>query len=91
MERINLNNMKAALAGKGLSQSAESAMICFWAKEWANTRFDPISFSRGILKVSVRSASAASELQMREEELLEYLNKRVGKKLIKRLRIMNYQ
>jgi predicted nucleic acid-binding Zn ribbon protein len=82
--------LRPALAKKGLLKIATSAEVCFYATEWKNVRFIPISFSRGVLKVSVSSSSAASELQMQSEDLLESINRKFSKKIVRSLRIMNY-
>lgn len=89
MEKID-KLLLSTMIKKGLGDPALGALVCFWAKEWAKTRFEPISFSRGILKVSVRSSAAASELQIIEEDLIDYLNKKAGRKIVRRIRIMNY-
>lgn len=78
-----------ALARRGLVGSAISAQICFFASEWGKIRFDPISFSKGILKVSCTSCAASSELQMREEELIDFVNKKAKRDIVKGLRIYN--
>lgn len=89
MERID-KNLLSTMAKKGLLEPALGALVCFWASEWSTGRFEPISFSKGILKVSVRSSAAASELHIIEEELIDALNERAGRKLVRRVRIMNY-
>jgi predicted nucleic acid-binding Zn ribbon protein len=82
--------LRPALAKKGLLKVATSAEVCFYASKWKNARFIPISFARGALKVSVTSSSAASELQMQSEDLLEFINRKFSKKIVRSLRIMNY-
>jgi hypothetical protein len=87
MEKID-QILAKSLAKKGLSKVTQGAMICFYASEWNKDLFCPISFTNGILKVSVDSSPAASELQIRESELIEYLNNRIGKKSVRQLRII---
>lgn len=89
MDKLNkfLNN---SLAKKGLLGQARSAQICFYAGEWGKLPISPISFSRGVLKVSVTSPTLAGELKMQEEDLLGFINRKMGGKLVKELRIMNY-
>ena len=82
--------LRPALAKKGLLGAATSAEICFLAEEWGNGRFEAISYSKGILKLSVVGSSAASELSMKKEELISYLNKKLGREHVKQVRIMNY-
>jgi len=90
MDRIG-NILVPALAKKGLAGQAISAQICFYATKWGNGRFEPVSFSRGTLKVSVKSCSAASELQMQEDNLIEFVNEKMKRDIVKRIRIMNFK
>lgn len=82
MEKLD-KILMAALAKRKLSGTVRSAQVCFYADEWANGRFHSVSFSRGILKVSVNSSPAASELEMQKEELIEHLNRRLERDLVK--------
>lgn len=66
----------------------QSAQICFLADKWGNGRFKAVSFQKGVLKVSVGSSSAASELKMQEDELIDSINSSMGKKIIRSLRIL---
>ncbi|MFA5926712.1 MAG: DciA family protein [Patescibacteria group bacterium] len=79
----------SSMAKKGLIKETVGAQICFYAESWGKYPFRSVSFSRGILKVSVTSSSAAQELQMKEEEIIEYLNKKIGRKIVKGVRIVN--
>lgn len=79
----------SSMAKKGLAREAIGAEVCFFADGWGKHSFRSVSFSRGILKVSVASSSAAQELQMKEEEIVNYLNKKMGKEIVKRVRIVN--
>lgn len=81
--------LRPSLAKKGLLGAAISAEICFLAEEWGKGRFQAISFSRGILKLSVESSSAASELSMEQDKLISYLNGKQGKNIVKSVRIVN--
>jgi hypothetical protein len=76
-----------AMTKRGLHKVTKGAMICFFAAEWGKGTFSPISFADGLLKLAVNSSPAASELQMKEQELIDHLNDRVGKKMIKKVRI----
>ena len=79
--------IKQRLAERGLLKTTEGAQVCFYAKEWADTLFQPISFTRGVLKVFVKSSSAAQSLQMREEELILFLNAKMKREIVRRIRI----
>jgi hypothetical protein len=81
--------LRPALAKRGLLPAATSAEVCFLAEEWGNGRFLAISFSKGILKLIVPSSSAASELSMEQDNLIEFLNKKLNKNVVKSVRIVN--
>ena len=88
MDKIN-KILKGALGKKGLMGVATSAHICFLAEKWAKGRFEPISYSKGVLKVSVKSSSHAQEMSMKENEICEYINEKLGRICVKRVRIIN--
>ena len=90
MEKLD-KILRPALAKRGLLRVATSAEICFYAEKWAKGRFTPVSYARGILKVSVSGSCAASELQMEEEKLIRHLNEKLGRETVKRLKIINNQ
>lgn len=90
MEKID-KILAKSLAKRGLSKATQGAMVCFYAKEWANGLFEPISFTEGTLKVSVCSSPAASELQIQESKLLDHLNEKIGKRIVRQLRIVVFQ
>lgn len=77
-----------AMRKKGLSKATGGALICFYAGEWAKSRFTPISYSKGVLKVAVDSSPAAAELQIEEEKLIDFINAKLKRPLVKGLRII---
>jgi len=77
------------MAKKGLGGAAVSSQICFYANEWGKDRFDAISYSRGVLKLSVRDSIDAGEVQMESEEIISYVNSKMGREIVKRVRIVN--
>lgn len=81
--------LMTALNRKGLGKETKSALICFLADKYADGRFKSISFSRGVLKVSCASSSAAQMVQMEEEKIITYLNRELKKETVKGLRIIN--
>jgi len=87
MERLN-KIIKQSLAKRSLSLTAQAAQICFYAEKWGSGRLSAISFSKGVLKVSVNSSPAASELEMSKHDLIESVNKKLGKELVKQVRII---
>ena len=88
MEKLD-KILKHRLAERGLSKTTEGAQICFLVSKWGNNRCEPISFSRGVLKVMVYSAPQASELQMDSENLIDFVNQKMGKNIVRTLRIIN--
>jgi hypothetical protein len=81
--------LKGSLARRGLLKPSEGAEICFYAEKWGKLPFCPISFSKGVLKVSVDSSAVSSELHMQADDLLGFINKKLGKKMVRQLRIIN--
>ncbi len=81
--------MMTALNRKGLGKETKSALICFLADKYADGRFKSISFSRGVLKVSVSSSAAAQMVQMDEENIITHLNREMKKETVKSIRIVN--
>ena len=88
MEHIGKHLLKV-MAKRGLGGAAISSQICYFADKWGKGRFKSVSFSRGILKVSVRSSAAAQELSMDEERLVEHLNSKIVRPVVKRVRFEN--
>ena len=74
---------------KGLGGAAVSAQICFYADEWGKDRFDAISYTKGVLKLSVRDSIDAGEVQMDSEKIIDFVNKKIGRQIVKRIRIVN--
>ena len=81
--------LKGSLGRKGLMGAATSAHICFLAEKWARGRFEPKSYSNGVLKVSVKSSAHAQEMSMKEEEIISYINEKIERKCVKRIRFLN--
>lgn len=87
MEKLD-KILRESLTKKGLSRATSGAMVCFYADEWGNGLFQAISFSGGILKVSVCSSPASSELQIKENELIDYLNQKLGRSSVRQVKIV---
>jgi len=88
MDKIN-KILKRSMGKKGLMGTATSAHICFLAEKWARGRFEPISYSKGVLRVSVKSSAHAQEMSMKEEEIIKYINDKIERKCVKKIRFMN--
>jgi hypothetical protein len=80
--------LHSSLAKSGIGKEAVAAEICYWADKMACGEFRALSFLNGTLKISVSSSTAASEVQIKEEGIIESINEKIGKKLIKKIRIM---
>jgi predicted nucleic acid-binding Zn ribbon protein len=87
MEKLD-KILRQSIKKNGLRKPLEGAEICFYAGLWGNGQFTPISFLNGILKVSVSSSSAASELDMKRSELIDFINDKIGKRVVRNLRII---
>ena len=77
------------MAKKGLGGAAVSSQICFYATEYGKGNFSAISFSRGVLKLSCADSIDAGAVQMMSEEIIGYVNKKMGREIVKRIRIVN--
>ena len=87
MEKLN-KLLLPSLAKKGLARQAVSAQICHYALEWSKNGIKPISFNKGVLKIGTTSSSQASEFQMRQDELIDYIDKKIGKKVVRAVRFV---
>lgn len=76
------------MAKKGLGKATQGAEICFLADKWGNHRFSAISYADGLLKVSVDSSPAASEIEMQKEVLFESINAKIGYKAVSAIKIV---
>jgi len=82
------NILNRSLAKRGLKKTLEGPLVCFYCSEWPGQSFTPISYANGILKASVPSSPAAAELQMAEADLIEFLNKKTGRRTVRQVRII---
>jgi len=88
MDKVGKYLMKV-MADKGLAGAAVSSQICFYATEYGKGSFGVISYSRGVLKLSVEDSIDAGEVQMMSEEIISHVNKKIGREMVKRIRIIN--
>ena len=77
------------MAKKGLGGAAVAAQICFYASEYGKGSFEATSFSRGVLKLSCKDSIDAGEVQMMSEEIIAHVNKKIGKNIVTRIRLVN--
>ena len=78
--------LKIVVNKKGLKKAAEASQICYLANCWGKGAFEAVSFSGSALKLSVKNHSQAQEVQMREEDLLDYLEEVIGRRQVLRIR-----
>lgn len=88
MDKVGKYLMKV-MADKGLAGAAVSSQICFYAQEYGKGSFEVISYSQGVLKLSCKDSIDAGEVQMMSEEIVDHVNKKIGRKMVKRIRIIN--
>ena len=77
-----------SMAKRGLTGTAEGSHVCFLADKYSDTRFTAVSFSRGTLKLSVNSSIDAAEVQIDQDKIISKLNQKIGKDLIKKIRLI---
>lgn len=67
-----------------LEKAYDATVAVEAAKRVSKGEFEPISFRHGTLKIKARSVAAAHKLKLREDELLNSINKE-SKMRVKRL------
>ncbi len=88
MDKVGKYLMKV-MAKKGLAGAAVSSQICFYAQEYGKGSFEIISYSRGVLKLCCKDSIDAGEVQMMSDEIISHVNKKIGRQIVKRIRIIN--
>lgn len=74
---------------KGLGGAAVASQICFYASEYGTGSFEATSFSKGVLKLSCKDSMVAGEVQMMSDQIIDFVNKKMGKEIVSRIRIVN--
>jgi hypothetical protein len=87
MEKLD-KILKRTVSKKTSAKPLQAAEICFYANEWGNGSFEAVSFSGGILKLFVESSPAASELFAKQGELADHVNKKAGRKVVFKIRVV---
>ena len=82
INRIISNNPRYGRYKKPLM----AAGICGKARELSRGRFGVISFKNALLTLSVKNSSEAANLQLESENLIDELNKKIGRKAVERIR-----
>ena len=78
--------LKVVVNKKGLAKAANASQICYLANRWGEGSFEAISFSGSSLKLMVKNHAQAQEVQMSEEELLDYIEEMIGSRQVRRIR-----
>jgi len=78
-----------AMAKKGLAGAAVAAQVCFYADSLGKDRFDAISFSQGVLKIAARDCLDAGEIQLESEKIISFVNQKMRREIVKKIRIIN--
>jgi hypothetical protein len=86
MEKID-QILHSRLTKKKLSGTLQAAQICFYVSQWGKTPCQAISFTKGILRVSVDSSPAASELEIQKEDLISFINEKLGRNSVRLVKI----
>lgn len=74
---------------KGLGGAAVASQICFFASEYGKGSFVATSFSKGVLKLNCADSIDAGEVQMMSEEIIAHVNKKMARKVVSKIRIVN--
>ena len=91
MEKLN-TTIKKFLNNLGLTQSVnQNTAIILWDEivgEKISKNTEPISVEHGILTVSVSSSTWRQELVFKQQDIINQLNKKLGKNTIKEVRFI---
>jgi len=68
-----------------LAKPLQAAGICDKAREYAQGRFEVISFNDGLLKLGVKSPSQSMTLQAESAKIIRELNEKIGVEVVKKL------
>ncbi len=86
--------LKRSLQRGKLGTAVEAAMVVETAERFLNEQFgvdhdiEVVSIRAGVLSIRCRNASAKTELRLRQDELIEELNKAFHGGIVKRLRFV---
>ena len=72
---------------KGQSDVFLASLVCYTALKSSEGLFKPISFKNGVLLVSVKNSSFAASVQLSQAQIIERINQKLGKEVVKRMRI----
>jgi len=76
------------LAHHGLLGTYIASQVCEAATEIAGGMFTPVSFSKGVLKVTVSTSGRGHLLKLKQNSVIEQINKKLNTKKVIRLTIV---
>jgi len=62
-------------------------LVCYIASRVAGDLFQPISFNRGVLLVSVLDPAAAANVQLSQTQIIKKINQKLKKEAVKKIKI----
>lgn len=69
-----------------LQKPLEAAGICDAARSLSDGRFGVVSFNEGVLCLSISSSAEAANLQAESSQIIDKINQKLGKEMVKRIR-----
>ena len=69
-----------------LSGPLRAAQVCDAARVLANDRFGVLSFHDGLLTLTVESSAAGANLQFEMADIINQINEKIGRDLVKKIR-----
>ena len=82
------NLIKSSGLEKGLDQQRAMDLWPEAVGEKINNNTEPISVEHGVLSIKTENAAWSQELQLQKPQILEKLNKKLDKKIIKDIRFV---
>ena len=64
-----------------------ASLICYTALQISDDAFLPVSFKNGTLTVTVPDSSSAANLQLSQAQIIKKINQKLGRELVKKIKI----
>ena len=71
---------------KRIQKPLEAAAICEAARSVASGRFGIQSFKNGLLTLEVTTSAAAANLHAQQSQIIDEINKKLGKDIVEKVR-----
>lgn len=85
MDHIN-NSFSDNTKYQRLKKPLQAAKVCEEARKQAHARYEVISFRDGLLTIGIKNSSQAMEIQMQSQNIIEGINRELGKEMVKKIR-----